>query len=287
MKYLNMKDVADMPVHYQLTEDLWLESREKRMDILQSVANEIVLAYVDFEPRFDKQTEADCDEEVQANEDGGDKVQSYASGLLSMGLIYMEFSDAIREGDGLRILCSWRYLMLIFKVSLRKNYSIEALNLLGQYHFFLTYRQAEQLIWSRCINTHGKPGKNIPSDLFMEHLNRICKMAVAHLGANKTPESLQHAAKCLGVLAKLLAKFDKDMGISEPFGSHYVASTTKDKKIILEQLLDEDVFAHVDNRKHRCFENIRRNIMSGINKKKLDKWMKEQLQILQRTLYYM
>ena len=285
MKYLNMKQVTDMPVHHQLAEDLWVESREKRIDVLQSVANEIVLMYVDIEARFDNQAELECDEEGSHIE-SDDQVQSYASGLLSMGLIYMEFSDAIREGDGLRILRCWRYLMLIFKAAQRSNYSIEALNLLSQYHFFFTFRQAEQLIWSRCVNTHGRPGKNIPCDLYMEHLNRICKMTVAHLGANKTTDSLQRAAKCVGVLAKLLLKYDDDMGISERSGNHYVASMSKDKRIVIEQLLDKDVFAHVDNRKHSCFGSIRRNIMSKINKKTLDNWMKDQLQILQRTLYY-
>ena len=35
--------------------------------------------------------------------------------------------------------------MPIFKKAQRKNYAIEALNLLSQYHFFLTPRQAEKL----------------------------------------------------------------------------------------------------------------------------------------------
>ena len=65
--------------------------------------------------------------------------------------------------------------MLLFKAKKRKNYSIEALNVLAQYHFFLPQRQASQLIWSWCINTHGIPAWNISCDLFMEHLNRVCK----------------------------------------------------------------------------------------------------------------
>lgn len=112
----------------------------------------------------------------------------------------MEFCDSIREGDGHRILRCWRYLMLATK---RKNYSIEALNLLAQYHFFLSQRQAQQLIWSR-INTHGISGRNIPADLFMEHLNRVCKEAVLNLGSHKTPRALERVGKCVGVIAELL-----------------------------------------------------------------------------------
>ncbi len=36
-------------------------------------------------------------------------------------------------------------------------------------------RQAQELIWNRCVNTHNAPGRNIPCDLHQEHLNRIVK----------------------------------------------------------------------------------------------------------------
>ena len=56
-----------------------------------------------------------------------------------------------------------------------------------------------QFVWSRCINTHGIPGKNIPSDLFMEHLNRICKEVVLTLDrSNTTLEAIQCVGKCVG-----------------------------------------------------------------------------------------
>ena len=77
----------------------------------------------------------------------------------------MEFSDTIREGDGLCVLRCWHYLLLFFKAHRRQNYSIEAVNLLGQYHFFLTPRLKEQLLWSKFINTNGIPAQNIPADL--------------------------------------------------------------------------------------------------------------------------
>jgi L1 cell adhesion molecule like protein len=97
-----------------------------------------------------------------------DEVQRHAMKFLSYGLLYWEFSDSIREGDGLRILRCWRYLLFFFKASKRYNYSIEAHNMLAQYHFWLSPRQSMQLIWSRCVNTHGIPGRNIPSDLHLE-----------------------------------------------------------------------------------------------------------------------
>ena len=232
MQYLNMKYTSDNPVHPQLKDDLWLDSLEKRSDILQSISKEITLIYVDLEMKPGSLS-VECD----------DKVQCYAAELLSLGLMYMEFSDSIREGDGLRIIRCWRYLMLIFKATQRKCYSIEAFNLLCQYHFFFSERQAQQLLWSRCVNTHGLSGRNIPADLFMEHLNRLCKIAVANLGPNKTPNGLLRAGRSAGGLAKVIAKYDKDFRVSESSGKHATASMDKDKSIILKQLLEAAVFS--------------------------------------------
>ena len=91
-----------------------------------------------------------------------DKVFLYNTHLLSIGLFYVEYCDAIKEGDGNRVLRCWKYLLPIFKSSGHKNYSIEALNLLCQHHHGLPPRQAAQLVWSRFVNVHGLPGRNIP-----------------------------------------------------------------------------------------------------------------------------
>ena len=92
--------------------------------------------------------------------------------------------------------------------------------------FFLTERQSQQLIWSCCINTHGIAGCNISADLFMEHLNRVCKSAVAHLGANKSAAGLKRAGLCVGVLNKLLATFDKELGINDRSGNQPIWKKT-------------------------------------------------------------
>lgn len=40
-----------------------------------------------------------------------DSVLSYAEETLSLGLFLLEFTDAIHEGDGYRILRCWKYLL--------------------------------------------------------------------------------------------------------------------------------------------------------------------------------
>ena len=70
-----------------------------------------------------------------------------------------------------------------------------------------------QLVWSRCINTRGIQGKNIPSDLFMEHLNRVCKEVVLTLGSNKTLEAMKRVGKCVGAINDLLEDYDTELSL--------------------------------------------------------------------------
>ena len=110
-----MNSVLETPIHPQLRENLWLESKEMRRDVLHLVSEEIVKMFMNVEPRFYPKDKSQTD----------DKIRCYASSLLSHKMLYMEFLDSIKEGDGLRILHCRHYLMLIFKVAQRKNYSIE------------------------------------------------------------------------------------------------------------------------------------------------------------------
>lgn len=56
----------------------------------------------------------------------------------------------------------------------------------------------------------------------------------------------------VGVLANILAKYDKDLGVSEGSGKHVTANMDKDKRIVLQQLVEAAVFTHVNN---QCFPN--------------------------------
>ena len=89
----------------------------------------------------------DSNSEEQGIDGDDDQVQAYASELLTLELLLMEFSDSIREGDGERILRCWKYLLL-FKANIRTNYSIKALNLLAQIKYTLSPRMAAQLMWN-------------------------------------------------------------------------------------------------------------------------------------------
>ena len=93
--------------------------------------------------------------------------------MISVGFLYLNFKDAVCEGDSDTVLRNWNIFLLIWKATGHSNYTCEAFTLLSQYHLLLPPNLAEQLKWSWFINVHGLPGHNISCDLHMEHLNRL------------------------------------------------------------------------------------------------------------------
>ena len=91
---------------------------------------------------------------------------------------------------------------------------MRALTLLYQIEYSLSPRLREQLIWSRFINVHGQPGKNIPMNLHMEHLTAIAKGAINNLGAGKTEKAVVRLGKAIGTISPVLTQFDEDNGLS-------------------------------------------------------------------------
>ena len=71
---------------------------------LQELARAIVVNYVHF-PRVTDTDPQQCD----------DKVFVHSTELLSLSIIWHGFHDAVKEGDGDRILRYWKLLLVIFK----------------------------------------------------------------------------------------------------------------------------------------------------------------------------
>ena len=141
------------------------------------------------------------------------------------------------------------------------------------YYYILPNRYAEQMLWGRFINSEGGSGHNIPADLHMEHLNRLLKGTVSHLGANKTPQAIVRAGKALGVLRNILEEFDKITG-GLVTSNHTTRSEAEDLIKMVAELSNQDVFSHHPGRKHKTFPTFQCNkLMKSIDQKKLDLWM--------------
>ena len=187
MQNLGMDSPNATPSTQLLLDDVWLQDADERMKLLKTICQLIVCKYVDLTIQIPDESNQSTNMPTHSYTD--DSVNNYAREVISLGLLYMELVDSVREGDGERLLRCWKFLLPIFKASKRTNYSLEALNLLTQYES-LSPRLSQQLIWSRFVNNHGCLGKNVSLDLHIEHLNAVLKTAVNGLGANKSKESI-------------------------------------------------------------------------------------------------
>ena len=133
MKALGMKAMDDKPMANRAIgtnpDNLWMLDKEERKKVLDAVCSEIVDLFVDFS--FLKEITI-----------GKDCVFSYGNKFLGLGCFYLEYQDAIQEGDGLRVLRCWRYLLPIFFGTGQTNYSCEIEHALPRayspHHIFLT-----------------------------------------------------------------------------------------------------------------------------------------------------
>ena len=79
----------------------------QRLNVLVPALRRLTKDFVDLNLTFKEQ----ADPKPPSEED---YVHSCACAVLSMGLLLMEFNDAMREGDGSRILQCWKYFLPLF-----------------------------------------------------------------------------------------------------------------------------------------------------------------------------
>ena len=176
LKMLEMRDSEDIPKKFVANpEEIWMLPDEQRKQSLEEICQKFVENCVHFSYN---------NASVLSTKD---EVFNYAREMLRLGCLYLEYCDAVREGDGERLFRCYRYLLPIFMASGSRNYSCEVFNMLYQLAYVLPPNIASELMWGRFINTHGCGGKNICIDLHMEHLNRIAKVG---LGSNKTKAAI-------------------------------------------------------------------------------------------------
>ena len=268
MSYLGMSSFDDIPSSDIVSTDIWMEDEAVRTKALEEIASHITNKHVDLGVVF-KDVSA-----VDSNISG--TVFDYTNEVISLGLLFLELKDGVREGDGDRVLRVWKYLMLIFKSTGRRNYAIEALTLLTQFHFTLPPNLAQQVKWSRFVNVAGLPGHNISCDLMMEHINRFVKISIEGLGCNKSEKAIIKVGKAVGVLSRVTDSFDKEAGVPQSSGKHSTKSAKKDLWEVVNQLIlcQKDIFTPTPQ-KHRSFKTLKTNLIKTLDEESLKEWMRE------------
>ena len=251
---------------------------EQRIGLVEDLAKEILQKFISFDP----------DEKVSRS----DKVHLYASQLMALLLFWHSFNDAVREGDGDRVIRYWKFLLVIFRAKGHRNYCKEAIIMLSQYHILLSPRKAAQLKWSRFINTKGRRGGNISCDLHLEHLNRRLKGGIRNLRSNACDvnesiypcRAVNRVARSIGVLHDICTTFEQQNDVKAESDKHNTPSFMKDTKNVLEVLEELDVFKQEAHRKHSSFSNLN-TILQQCPSHHLDKWVATKIETYKLTTY--
>ena len=145
-----------------------MQSSDERKAILNQVSKQVVDSFIDFSYQ-----KAVLKPET-------DRVADYAKQVLSLGCFYLEFCIVKQSERGVG---SVLYIagITFYQYLLGLATRITVLNMLFQHSYGLLPHLSAELIWSHFVNVHGHPGKNIPADLHMEHLNRFVKEAIRTL----------------------------------------------------------------------------------------------------------
>lgn len=300
MSVLGMSDLHGSPLPSVVDPNFWMKEDWERSSTLAKIASAIVDEHVDLVTEFrDPDSSNACDPSTDPTDpiDPIDRIDpidpidptdpidpivpicptnrstvyNYTREVISLGLLYFNFKDAVREGDGERVLLMWKYFLLLFRATGHKNYAMEALTLLTQCFATLPPNLAEQVKWCRFINVHGQPGRNISCDLHMEHLNRLVKTAVEGLGANKTEKAIVRVGKSVGYFAKILDAFDDQAGVATVSGKHSERSMEKDLQEIVKQLVVANIFD--TSRAHKSFSKLKPNLIRKVLQKDLKEWI--------------
>lgn len=208
-----------------------------------------------------------------------DGVHLYAKELMTLSMVWHYFHDSSREADGDRLKLSWKILIPIFYATKRRNYLKEGVNLLLQC-CVLSERKVGQLLWSRCVNTHGRAGCNVPVDLHQEHLNRTLKSSLRSLGANLTFDAIARAGKSLATVHNVCTQFEQEtVPSAAASGVHNVPGFGKDFRRVLAQLLEDDVMETKESRSHKTF-----TLKEGLLQKSADKALQKRIKYLIDTI---
>ena len=105
MQVFNMSAVTDRPCTELFPEGCTKLNLQQRWNMLQLAISKIVDRFVDISYPS------------PAMKNNDNHVRAYAREVLSLGLLLMEFTEAVREGDRERITRCWKYFLPLFKSS--------------------------------------------------------------------------------------------------------------------------------------------------------------------------
>lgn len=205
----------------------------------------------------------------QRNEDG---IFNYSHNIVKTGLLFKDFQDAIKEGDGGRVEYLWKFMMLLFKVSGKTKYALAAVRLHAQLHALLTPKEAHSLRWNRTVNLKGGVGRNIAIDQAMEHCVRDTKQLMYGQGANLSFKVAQTYSRASDDVKSIMNNFDQTTNVRRESTKHKRGEDS-DITTIVNILKEIEAFCEVPGRTHSNVGSIPKDPISVLDFAYLNAWL--------------
>ncbi|XP_077075461.1 uncharacterized protein LOC143728177 [Siphateles boraxobius] len=206
-----------------------------------------------------------------------DHKKEHTEARLCFGLFLSNMQDAVKEGDGKRLLRLYTVALLFYKAYGHTQYAYSTLLLTLQVNAMLSPRLAHSLTWNRFWNGKGGAGKNISLDLHLEHLNNFLKSFLRHMGPNMTEQAADRISRSIGVLKDLMDTTDKELEVSKSSGIHHAARQNQDILILVEVIREAELFKDQPGREFTAFPKFDRDILSKLKYSELRGWMRSKL----------
>ena len=205
----------------------------------------------------------------------GDDFYNYNCALMTDAMLFFNFLDAIKEGDGTRVMRQYKYFLPYCRAdeSWSTKYALEILYQFFLVHALLSKRDKERFIWNRFVNNHGVKGGNIPLDEDMEHSNNFVKQGIRNLGPNLTESAISRVCKAENATRTILDKLDGSFNRQTHSGKHPEGSPDKDIEELVNRAVDLDVFTETDGRHYQTFNDFKRDRLEDLDRSSLYKWI--------------
>ncbi|CAH3178659.1 unnamed protein product, partial [Porites lobata] len=195
-----------------------------------------------------------------------DFVTNYSLCLLKYYFIFLDFKDAVKEGNGETIAILHKQLVPHFKALPGfNNYAIEMLISVVQNSVFLSDAEAHQCIWASTVNWRGGARNNIEIDLLQENRNKSLKKSIKAMGANKTDNAIDRSSHASGGEDKIAENFDVQIQRETQSSSHSHRTTAADEGIVMADLRVIKPFTSVPNTVHESFPDIHPNPLISVD----------------------
>ena len=216
---------------------------------------------------------AEVDFQVTENREFRDFILGYLRALFTLNLVLHNILNAIKEGDGERLLNAYHFALVYFRATGHHKYAYALVQMFCSIK--LRPQSAFRLIWGRFINTSGIRGRNISQDLHLEHLNCFLKDLLKNLGTNQDQENAKRIAHSVKNLRTIVQNFETANHITKKYNSHKPQNIVDDVKKLAEAMCKAKLFKEHLGREYESFPRFNESLMTTKQINSMHRWLKE------------